>query len=103
MAQRLSANGGKVALLAMPDAYPHMRQLALGQRLRLAARQARRGFLKFRNASGSAPYQPPAGGWLTPAMQRVRRPRILGFNPLSSTLLPWRNKVCAGRNTIGVP
>jgi acetoacetyl-CoA synthetase len=71
-AQRLSANGEKVALLAMLDAHPHMRQLALGQRLRLAARQARRGFLMFRNASGSAPYQPPAGGSLTPAMQRVR-------------------------------
>ena len=79
MAQRLSANGEKVALLAMLDAYPHMRQLALGQRLRLVARQATRGFRIFRNASGSAPYQPPAGGSLTPAMQRVRASAYLAL------------------------
>ncbi len=72
MAQQLSAQGEKVALLAMLDAYPHMRFLSLGQRLRLATRQAKRGLHVFRNLSGSAPYQPPAGVSLTATMQRVR-------------------------------
>lgn len=72
MAQQLSGSGEKIALLAMLDAYPHMRFLSLGQRLRLAARQAKRGLHVLRNLSGSAPYQPPAGVSLTPAMQRVR-------------------------------
>jgi acetoacetyl-CoA synthetase len=40
MAQRLSASGEKVALLAMLDAYPHVSTLSPGQRVRLAARQA---------------------------------------------------------------
>lgn len=72
MAQRLSASGEKIALLAMLDAYPHMRQLSLGQRVRLAARQAKRGLHFLKNISGSSPYQPPVGVSLTPAMQRVR-------------------------------
>jgi thioesterase domain-containing protein/acyl carrier protein len=72
MAQRLSANGEKVALLAMLDAYPQFRYLSLGQRLRLIARQGRRGLHSLGNLTGSAPYQPPAGVLLTPAMQRVR-------------------------------
>jgi acetoacetyl-CoA synthetase len=72
MAQRLSANGGKIALLAMLDAYPHMRYLSLGPRMRLAARQAGRGLHILGNRGGGAPYQPPVGVSLTPAMQRVR-------------------------------
>jgi acetoacetyl-CoA synthetase len=72
IAQRLSAAGEKVALLAMLDAYPHMRYLSLGQRIRLAARQAGRRLHILHNLSGNAPYQPPAGVSLTPAMQRVR-------------------------------
>ncbi|MGA9072555.1 MAG: alpha/beta fold hydrolase [Candidatus Sulfotelmatobacter sp.] len=72
MAQRLSANGEKIALLAMLDAYPHVPYLSLGQRMRLAARQAGRGLHILGNSGGSAPYQPPAGISLTPAMQRVR-------------------------------
>jgi acetoacetyl-CoA synthetase len=79
MAQRLSANGEKVALLAMLDAYPHMRYLSLGQRIRLAARQARRGVRALGNLSGSAPYQLPAGVSLTPAMQRVRASAYLAL------------------------
>lgn len=79
MAQRLSANGEQVALLAMLDAYPHMRYLPLGQRLRLASRQARRGLHALRSLSGSAPYQPPAGASLTPAMQRVRASAYLAL------------------------
>jgi thioesterase domain-containing protein len=72
MAQRLSANGERVALLAMLDAYPHMRFLSLPQRARLMARQARRGLRNVGNLNGSTPYQPPVGVSLTPAMQRVR-------------------------------
>ncbi len=72
MAQRLSANGEKVALLAMLDAYPHIQHLSFGQRALLVARQAKRGLRMIRNLRGSAPYQPPTGVSLTPAMQRVR-------------------------------
>jgi acetoacetyl-CoA synthetase len=79
MAQRLSANGEKVALLAMIDAYPHMRHLSVGQRVRLAARQAKRGLHILRNLNESAPYQPPAGVSLTPAMQRVRASAYVGL------------------------
>jgi thioesterase domain-containing protein/acyl carrier protein len=72
MAQRLTANGEKVALLAMLDAYPHLRYLPLEQRIRLVARQATRGLRMRANSGESAPYQPPAGVLLTPAMQRMR-------------------------------
>jgi acetoacetyl-CoA synthetase len=41
IAQRLSENGDKVALLAMLESYPHNRFLSLGQRLRLLSRQAK--------------------------------------------------------------
>src|SRR5271165_4675034 len=61
MAQRLSAAGEKVALLAMLDAYPNMRYLSLGQRVRLALRLALRRIDVLRNHRGSAPDQPPAG------------------------------------------
>jgi len=40
MAQRLSASGERIALLAMLDAYPHVSTLSPGQRVRLAGRQA---------------------------------------------------------------
>jgi acetoacetyl-CoA synthetase len=79
MAQRLSASGESVALLAMLDAYPHIRYLLLGQRIRLAARQARRGLRALGSLRGSGPYQPPAGVSLTPAMQRVRASAYLAL------------------------
>jgi acetoacetyl-CoA synthetase len=72
MAQRLAAKGEKIALLAMLDAYPHMRYLSLGQRTRLMARQAKRGLHALGDLTGSTSYQPPAGVSFTPAMQRVR-------------------------------
>jgi len=72
MAQRLSAAGEKIALLAMLDAYPHMRYLSLGQRTRLIARQAKRGFHALADFSAGSSYKPPAGVYFTPAMQRVR-------------------------------
>ena len=72
MAQRLSASGDKIALVALLDAYPHIRFLSLGQRALLIARQARRGLRSLGNLRGSGPYQPPAGISFTPAMQHVR-------------------------------
>jgi acetoacetyl-CoA synthetase len=72
MSQRLTADGEKIALLGMLDAYPYIRYLSLGQRMRLTARQAGRGLRILGNRDGSAPYQPPMGANLTPAMQRAR-------------------------------
>jgi thioesterase domain-containing protein len=94
MAQRLTENGEKVALLAMLDSYPHPRYLSLRQRARLVAQQARhhastlmqlpiREALSYimapserrlhvsRNAGGSVPNRPPIGA-STAAMRRVR-------------------------------
>lgn len=69
VAQRLSASREKVALLALLDAYPHIRHLSLGQRVLLSARRASRG---LRNLSASMAYQPPEGVSFSPPMQRVR-------------------------------
>ena len=63
----------------MLDAYPHMRHLAWGQRVRLAARQARRGLHFLGNSRESALYQPPVDVSLTPAMQRVRASAYLAL------------------------
>lgn len=41
MAQRLTANGEKVALLVMLESYPHLRFLSFGQRIRLLTRLAK--------------------------------------------------------------
>ncbi len=79
IAQRLSENGEKIALLVMLDAYPHVRYLSLGQRMRLAARQAARRLHVLRDLNGSAPYQPPAGVSFTPAMERVRESAYLAL------------------------
>ena len=103
MAQRLSANGEQVALLAMLDAYPHMRYLSLGQRLRLAARQARRGLHVLRNLSGSAPYQPPAGVSLTPAMQRVRASAYLALTRYRPRFYPGEIKFVRAEVPSGFP
>jgi thioesterase domain-containing protein/acyl carrier protein len=72
MAQRLKAHGETIALLAMLDAYPHMRHLAFAQRGLLFARQLRRGLHSVGDLTSSAAYKPPTGVSLTPAMQRVR-------------------------------
>jgi acetoacetyl-CoA synthetase len=92
MAQRLSADGEKVALLAMLDAYPHIRYLSLGQRVRLVARQGRRGLRSLGNLSGSAAYQPPAGVSLTPAMQRVRDSAYLALTRYRPRFYPGKIK-----------
>jgi acetoacetyl-CoA synthetase len=55
MAQRLSANGKSVALLALVDTYPHPRHLTMDQRLRLGARRGKRHISEMRRRSiGSA-------------------------------------------------
>jgi thioesterase domain-containing protein/acyl carrier protein len=72
MAQRLGSRGERIALLAMLDAYPHVRHLSFGQRAMLFTRQLRRGLPSLGELTSSAAYKPPTGVSLTPAMQRVR-------------------------------
>jgi acetoacetyl-CoA synthetase len=72
MAQRLKSRGEQIALLAMLDAYPHMRHLPFGQRALMMAHQLRRGLHSAGELASSAAYKPPTGVSLTPAMQRVR-------------------------------
>jgi len=92
MAQRLSANGEKVALLVLLDAYPHIRFLSLAQRALLIARQAKRGLRTLGNLSGSAPYQPPAGVSFTPAMQNVRDSAYLALTRYRPRFYPGQIK-----------
>ena len=92
MAQHLLAHGEKVALLAMLDAYPHIRYLSLRQRVRLIARQGRRGLHSLGNLSGPAPYQPPAGVSLTSAMQRVRDSAYLALTRYRPRFYPGKIK-----------
>ncbi|MGA8022816.1 MAG: alpha/beta fold hydrolase [Candidatus Acidiferrales bacterium] len=95
MAQRLTAQGEKVALLAMLETYPHPRFLSLCQRVRLAIRLARyrattvsrlpirdaisyivrpseRRLYITRDSSGNGPGPAPTGASNTPTMQRAR-------------------------------
>lgn len=51
MAQRLSEEGEKVALLVLIDAYPHPRHLSPGQRLRLMGRRTRRHLSEMKQGS----------------------------------------------------
>ena len=95
MAQRLTAQGEKVALLALLETYPHPRFLSLRQRVRLAIRLARyrattvsrlpirdaisyivrpseRRLYITRDSSGNGRGPVPAGAANTPTMQRAR-------------------------------
>lgn len=90
MAQRLTADGEKVALLAMLDSYPDIRYLSVAQRARLVTRLATRratSAMKLpvgealsliirpsrrRSLAPRVSYQPPANVALSPAMQRAR-------------------------------
>ena len=47
MAQRLVRRGEEIALLVLVDAYPHLRHLALAQRVKLIAQRAKRILLEF--------------------------------------------------------
>ena len=91
MAHLLSAMGEKVGLLAMLDAYPHLSHLALGQRLRIRARRARRGLQFVGDLGGSASYKPPAGVSFSPVMQRVRNCAYLALTRYRPRL--YRGKV----------
>ena len=63
MAQRLTKSGEEVALLVLIDAYPHLRYLSPGQRLRLIARRAlRRTGMKQRLARAASYLTPRLGG-----------------------------------------
>jgi acetoacetyl-CoA synthetase len=90
MARRLTADGEKVALLAMLDSYPDIRYLSIAQRVRLVTRlTTRRATNAMKLPAGEALslivrpsrrrpttprvfYQPPANVPLSPAMQRAR-------------------------------
>jgi thioesterase domain-containing protein/acyl carrier protein len=103
MAQRLSASGEKIALLAMLDAYPHIRYLSLGQRVLLIARQGRRELNSIGNSSGSTLYQPPAGVSLTPAMQRVRDSAYLALTRYRPRFYPGKIKFVRAEISAGFP
>ena len=98
MAQRLTADGEKVALLAMLDSYPEIRYLSLAQRARLVTRLATRRATSAMKlpvgealsliirpsrrrslATSGAPYQPPVAVSLSPAMQRARESAYLAL------------------------
>ena len=98
MAQRLSANGEKVALLAMLDAYPHIRYLSLGQRARLDCASGKTRIAlacqsQRKRAVSTAGWGLVHPGDATRAGQRVSRP-----DPLPAEILPRQNKVRAGRD-----
>jgi acetoacetyl-CoA synthetase len=97
MAQHLTADGEKVALLAMLDSYPDLRFLSLGQRARLVTRLVTRHATtamrlpvseavsliihpsRRRLLSSAAPYQTPVDVPLSPAMQRARETAYLAL------------------------
>jgi thioesterase domain-containing protein/acyl carrier protein len=103
MAQRLFAQGERVALLAMLDAYPHMRYLSLGQRTRLIARQTKRGLRALGDFTGSASYQPPAGVSFTPAMQRVRDGAYLALTRYRPRFYPGTVRFVRAEISSGFP
>jgi acetoacetyl-CoA synthetase len=90
MAQRLTAVGEKVALLAMLDSYPDIRYLSLAQRARVVTRLATRRATttmklpvgeavslmicpsRRRSPAPKVSYQPPVNVSLSPALQRAR-------------------------------
>jgi len=97
MARQLTAEGEKVALLAMLDSYPEIRYLSFAQRSRLLARLATRraaSAMKLpmgeavslllrpsrrRSLTPKVSYQPPADAPLSPAMLRVRQSAYLAL------------------------
>jgi thioesterase domain-containing protein/acyl carrier protein len=91
MAQRLSENGEKVALLALLETYPHATFLPLGQRARLSVRMARRQIstamrMPMRKAlssvnrnSGSPSYVSRDGSRSAQTIQRVRESAYLAL------------------------
>src|SRR5580692_5702946 len=105
MAQRLTQGGEQVALLAMLESYPYSKFLALGQRLRLAARVAKHRaytvsrlplrdaltyimlpssrrfyFARIINGNGTSRNEPPNAGIVSPTMQRARDTAYLALS-----------------------
>ena len=64
VAQRMTKSGEEVALLVLIDAYPHLRYLSPGQRLRLIARRALRWSGMKRRLARAATYVTPGFGRL---------------------------------------
>jgi thioesterase domain-containing protein/acyl carrier protein len=69
MAQQLTAEEEKVALLAMLDSYPHISRLSASQRTRLTMQLIRYRVSRKRTANGNTS---PNDGRLSPTMQRFR-------------------------------
>jgi len=91
MAQQLIAGGETVGLLAMLDAYPHMRYLSLAQQARLATRSSWRwirGRLKWLGVP--APVQTTVDVPLTPAMQRFRESDSLALKRYQPRYYPGK-------------
>jgi len=80
-----------------------MRYLSLGQRIRLAARQARRGLHILENLSGRALYQPPAGASFNPTMQRVRDSAYLALTRYRPRFYPGKIKFVRAAISSGFP
>jgi acetoacetyl-CoA synthetase len=108
MAQRLTAGGEKVALLAMLDSYPDIRYLSLAQRIRLMARlTTRRAANAMKIPAGDAlslilrpsrrrsltprvSYRLPADMPLSPAMQRARECAYLALTRYQPRFYPGK-------------
>jgi thioesterase domain-containing protein len=108
MAQRLIADGEKVALLAMLDSYPDIRYLSLAQRSRLMTRLAtRRATSAMKLPAGEAlsliirpsqrrslaprvSYQLPVDVSLSPAMQRARECAYLALTRYKPRFYPGK-------------
>jgi acetoacetyl-CoA synthetase len=108
MAQRLTADGERVALLAMLDSYPDIRYLSFAQRARLVTRLAtRRATTAMKLPVGDAvslivrpsrrrplaprvSYQPPVDVSLSPAMQRARECAYLALTRYRPQFYPGK-------------
>jgi acetoacetyl-CoA synthetase len=106
MARQLTANGEKVALLAMLDSYPDIRYLSLAQRAQLVARlTTRRAATAMKLPMGEAlsliirpsqrravapkvSYQPPVDVSLSPAMQHARECAYLALTRYKPRFYP---------------
>ena len=108
MAQRLTANGEKVALLAMLDSYPDIRYLSLPQRVQLVTRMMTRRAAtamklpvgdalslmirpsRRRSVAPKVSYQPPDNVPLSPAMQRARECAYLALTRYKPRFYPGK-------------
>jgi acetoacetyl-CoA synthetase len=110
MAQRLTAVGERVALLAMLDSYPDIRYLSLAQRGRLVTRLARRRATtamklpagdalsliirpsRRRSGAPRVSYKPPVDVSLSPAVQRARECAYLALTRYKPRFYPGEIK-----------